>query len=823
MNIKRIIISGIYVFIIIVILSLGFLDIWLIEHLIHNQTETSTIKRVLAWGIGATILISLLSLIHYIQAKNIKLTRNNKKLLLMAENLRVLNRITRMVTSHLDVNTILTRMADALVDKYDVAIVKVFLCAGVDPNEEGNDTELPLLLKAIAWGPEMSPVIQRPTPVEPEIMRVVRSGDKVISNDIQTNDNLDSVVWSKNTDITSFAGYPLIAQNKVIGVVAIYGRSQFGEDLLEIFDLFSQHASSSVNAAFQYEKSVEHAKSVELLNAELLSAKKELEYENNRAEEANRLKTEFLANMSHELRTPLNSIIGFSEILQDETFGELNEKQARYVGNILSSGRHLLNLINDILDLSKVEAGKMELYPEEFQVRASIEEITSIIKDSANKKNIALTVNLDEEVSTISADQKRFKQIMYNLFSNAIKFTEEGGKVDITGSIIQGKRKSDRFNLLQISITDTGIGIASEDYPKIFAEFQQVDGSHARKQEGTGLGLALTKKLVKLHGGEIWFKSKVGEGSTFAFTMPLNVSQYTDEQGVETEEVIGGRRESDKLPTSKGESHLPSILIVEDDKNASEILAHTLRQADYHPILAFDGKEAIEKAQTFQPFAITLDIMLPNMNGWQVLQALKSDAKTCDIPVIIISMVEQKGYGFSLGAADYLVKPIEKKQLIQRLAFLKAGKNETKVLLVDGDVDTLETLEGIIGPNGYTLIKAQSGKEGIAQALKHTPDLVFLNLMMPDVTGFDVIEQLRNAPTLKDVPVIILTDKDLTDGELKRLSGNIVRIAQKSSLPKIDLLRDIKQAIQLKLCTHECGRFLVLHASTGLSQNNLDC
>jgi len=802
MSIERIITSGIYVFILIIILSLGFLDIWLIEHLIYNPNGTSTLNRILAWGIGAVGLISLLSLIHYIQARNIKLTRSNKKLLLMTENLRVLNQITRKVTSRLDVEAVLTRMADTLVDKYGVAIAKVFLTETESKNIVLNlayadlkQSEESLELKAIAWGAEMKPVIQRPKSVESEVMSVARSGGKVISNDIQTNGNYDSVVWSKNTEITSFAGYPLIAQNKVIGVVAIYGKSEFGEDLLEIFDLFSQHASSSVNAALQYEKSVEHAKNVERLNAELLSAKENLEYENSRAEEANRLKTEFLANMSHELRTPLNSIIGFSEILQDETFGELNKKQARYIGNILSSGKHLLNLINDILDLSKVEAGKMELYPEEFQVSASIEDITSIIRDSANKRNITLTVNLSEEVGTISADQKRFKQIMYNLFSNAIKFIEESGKVDITGKVIQGRRKSDRSDLLQISVMDTGIGIAPEDYPKIFAEFQQADGSHARKQEGTGLGLALTKKMVGLHGGEIWFKSKLGEGSTFTFTMPLNPSQCTDERDTDEGETVETLSEGEE--SCEGESCLPSVLIVEDDKNASEILAHILKRADYHPILAFDGKEAIEKAQKFQPFAITLDIMLPEMNGWQVLQKLKSHSKTSDIPVIIISMIEQKGYGFSLGAADYLVKPPEKDQLIRRLAFLKAKKSETKVLLVDDDLDTLEMLEGIIEPHGYTLVKAQSGEEGIAQANKHMPDLVFLDLMMPDVTGFDVIEQLRNTPTLKDVPVIILTDKDLTDEELKRLSGNIVRIAQKRSLAKIDLLRDVKQAIQL--------------------------
>ena len=550
MNLKRIITSGIYVFIIVVIVSLGFLDIWFIENLIFNENGTNTLRRVLAWGIGATVLVSLLSLIHYIQAKNIKLTRNNKKLLLMTENLRVLNQITRKVTSHLDVNTILTRMADALVNRYGVAIAKVFLTVGenlcIPQNAESFE------LKAIAWDPDMKPVVQHPMSVEPEIMNIIRSGAKIISNDIQTNDKFDNVVWGKNTEITSFAGYPLTTQNRVIGVLAIYGKSEFEEDLLEIFDLFSQHASVAVNAASQYEKSVEHARDVELLNVELLSAKENLEYEKVRAEEANRLKTEFLANMSHELRTPLNSIIGFSEILQDETFGEINEKQARYVGNILSSGRHLLNLINDILDLSKVEAGKMQLHPEILQINANIEEIIGVISDSADKKNITLTVSLGEEVDTISADQKRFKQIMYNLLSNAIKFTEEDGRVDIRGEVIQGKRRGDRSDLLQVSVADTGIGIAPEDYPKIFAQFQQVDGSYARRQEGTGLGLALTKKLVELHEGEIWFESKVGKGSTFTFAMPLNLSHSADEQ--ETGESPSERMEvqGEKQETAPG-------------------------------------------------------------------------------------------------------------------------------------------------------------------------------------------------------------------------------------------------------------------------------
>jgi len=432
-------------------------------------------------------------------------------------------------------------MADALVDRYNVAIAKVFLIRFPSVYTDGKQITVgenpcaPLneecfKLKAIAWNPDVKPVIQRPISVEPEIIHIAQSGTKIISNDIQTDDKFDGVIWSKNTEISAFAGYPLTTQNRVIGVLAVYGKSEFGEDLFEIFDLFSQHASVAVNAAFQYEKSVEHARDVELLNIELLSAKEKLEYEKVRAEEANRLKTEFLANMSHELRTPLNSIIGFSDILQDETFGDINEKQSQYVGNILSSGKHLLNLINDILDLSKVEAGKMQLSPEEFPISQNIEEIINVISDLADKKNITLTVNLSEKVNTIFADQKRFKQIMYNLLSNAVKFTEEGGKVDITGEVIPGKRRSDKSDLLQISVADTGIGIATEDYPKIFAQFQQVDGSYARKQEGTGLGLALTKKLVEIHGGEIWFESRLGESSTFTFTMPMKLPQPIDEK-----------------------------------------------------------------------------------------------------------------------------------------------------------------------------------------------------------------------------------------------------------------------------------------------------
>ena len=500
-------------------------------------------------------------------------------------------------------------------------------------------------------------------------------------------------------------------------------------------------------------------------------------------EHANKMKSEFLANMSHELRTPLNAIIGFAEVLRDKISGELNEDQIDYVKDIHSSGIHLLQMINDILDLSKIEAGRMELQYETFAIREAVEDVYTILKGLAGKKHLELKTIILTDVITVEADRVKFKQILYNLLSNAIKFTPEQGSIIVEASVTD--------DTLQVSVSDTGIGMKPEDQEKVFKEFWQADGSFARKYEGTGLGLALTKRIVEMHGGKLWFESEFGKGSIFYFALPLK-AQKKRPKSKETEV-----KPSKLISTT--EKPARTVLVVEDDRMAADIITLYLTNAGYNVIVATDGEEAIKKANEFQPFLITLDIMLPKKDGWDVLSELKNSRDTANIPVIIISIVDNKGLGYSLGAAEYLIKPIDRNKLIDSVnACIPAEKNKyLKILVIDDDEKAVKFMSAILENAGFEVFRAYSGKAGIKLAMDCNPDLIILDLMMPDVSGFDVIETLRKHPKAKGIPIIVCSAKDITPEDKKVLNGNILAIVQKSTHTKEDLLAAIKKIEQL--------------------------
>ncbi len=519
---------------------------------------------------------------------------------------------------------------------------------------------------------------------------------------------------------------------------------------------------------------------------ELKKGKLAMEQKNREVTKANRTKSEFLANMSHELRTPLNSIIGFSEVLEDQTFGELNVKQKKYVNNIRTSGVLLLQLINDILDLSKVESGKMELNYEEFSLPDAIKESHIIMKTQMDKKNISYKMEVDEQLSFIKADRKKFKQIMHNILSNAVKFTPAGGKIAVTA------KRADEF--VEISVKDTGIGIKPEDQERIFDEFQQIDSKASREYEGTGLGLSLTRRFVVLHGGEICVESKPGKGSTFAFTIPLKLKEKSSE--VKSLPL----KNSDEIK-EKREGSL--ILVVEDDPRSGELLQLFLKQKGYQTATAVNGYEAVKKAKELRPLAITLDINLPGKDGWAVLTELKQMHETKDIPVIIISILEDRERGFHLGAVDFLIKPINKRDLLRALE--NCGISSTSgegtiinVLIVDDDPKTAELVSATLEAEGYHTQKAFGGQEGIDFALANEQDLIILDLMMPEVDGFTVVDELKKHNITKDVPIIILTARNITKEDIERLRGKVLSIAQKGRFSKEDLLKDIKKIEKIR-------------------------
>ena len=549
-----------------------------------------------------------------------------------------------------------------------------------------------------------------------------------------------------------------------------------------------------------YLKSALEKKTGELeeLNANLekkvLQRTDELEKTNKELERMNQLKGRFIANISHELRTPLNSILGFSDVLMEKTFGQLNENQGRYIKNIHSAGKHLLELINNVLDIAKIEAGKHEMIYETFRVNDLIGDVLNIMSTFADTKSIRTDVHIGEKVDLITGDRVKIKQVLYNLLANAIKFTTEGGKVEIRVSYADdtNRRLSSgpgaKGDYLEFSVSDTGVGIGPEDKERIFDEFEQVDSTLSREWGGAGLGLALSKKLVELHGGTISVESSLGTGSTFTFTIP--VASPVETTTPEEPEAI-----SLNFPWMKEEA--PLILVVEDDPATAELLTLHLTQAGYKVAHAFNGEEAIQKAMSMRPFAITLDVMLPKKDGWEVLQALKSDHATSEIPVIIHSIVDNKELAFALGASDYLMKPLDKSALLHKLDELNLNRGKisspTSILVIESEETVTDYFKEILEPQGFLIHTASNGKRGIELAHALRPSLILMDFVLPDMLSFDLIKELKEDPYTKNVPIFILTERDISVEDRMTLMGKIERIVRRHAFDAKELIDHIKE------------------------------
>jgi Amt family ammonium transporter len=504
------------------------------------------------------------------------------------------------------------------------------------------------------------------------------------------------------------------------------------------------------------------------------------------ARAANQAKSRFLANMSHELRTPLNSIIGYSELILNGVYGDIPQGQRDRLERVNANGKHLLSLINDVLDLSKIEAGKIEIYIEEFQVEEMLDNVLQATVGLIEEKNNTLQVELGPNLGVMRADLTKVRQIMFNLLSNASKFTE-GGTITVSAH----RDVYDDRDFVEFSVADTGIGMSPDQVDKIFGEFTQADASTTRRYGGTGLGLAITQRFCEIMGGDIFVESEVGVGSVFTVRLPLEVEPVMVTGVGEHAEIEVG---VNQLPP---DDTYGTVLVIDDDPEARDLLATHLQNVKYHVITAASGQEGIEKAREIQPDIITLDVMMPGMDGWAVLSRLKEDPILATIPVIIVTIAGDRSIGFALGASDYLLKPIEVDRLRDSIEgqLPSYTERDIDVLVVDDDPQVRDMMHGLLESQGWSMTEAENGQVALARLSESRPDIILLDLMMPEMDGFEFLNRLRRVKEWRTIPVIVITAKTLSPEDRRRLNGYVEQVIQKGDFSREDLLQQVQMLV----------------------------
>ncbi|MDQ6883308.1 MAG: response regulator [Candidatus Dormibacteraeota bacterium] len=503
----------------------------------------------------------------------------------------------------------------------------------------------------------------------------------------------------------------------------------------------------------------------------------ELQTANQELARANKLKSEFLANVSHELRTPLSAIIGFSQILLDGIDGPVNSEQQEDIQQVNRSGQSLLNLINQILDLSKIEAGKMELIPERLELPGLVNSVLDSIRPLAAEKGLKIETRIPLNLPAVEADPVRLKQILINLLSNAVKFTDRG-HIEVFA------QSSGR--MVRIAVKDTGIGISPESQKVIFEEFVQGDGSSTRRHGGTGLGLSIVRRLVEMHGGAITVVSEPGLGSTFLFTVPAWAAAPAA--------LTPALR---PRATSRSTRALPGdvILVVDDDASVRQLIARHLEQDGWKTVQAANAAEAVQLAHKARPVLMTLDVMMPDASGWWVLEKLREDPETAGLPVLVVTIVEDQRMVFALGASDYLAKPYDRAVLVEKVHHLLPQLNGKRVLIVDDDPEARTLLAKIMSEEGAEVELAVDGNQAMARIQQAPPDLVLLDLMMPGMSGFETVARMRALPLAAQIPVIIVSAKELTAEDMLTLNGHIQRFIAKGTIEPAGLTAAVRQVL----------------------------
>lgn len=567
---------------------------------------------------------------------------------------------------------------------------------------------------------------------------------------------------------------PLISGEMTIGVLYVFSKeiNQFGAEQVQLIESLATQAAISVENAKLYQQVRRHAAELE---AKIAERTQELIEANEKLEAASRHKSAFLASMSHELRTPMNAIIGFTRLVMRRSRDQLPPKQYENLQKIQVSADHLLALINDILDLSKIEAGRLDLHPSKFDLRQLAEECLRAIEPIVAHDKIALTQSVAEGLPIMWGDREKAKQILLNLLGNAAKFTKEGSIDIIIDAPMNG--------MVSIDVADTGIGIPEHALQMIFDEFQQVDSSVTRQYGGTGLGLSISHHLAGLMGGRIGVTSTEGEGSIFTVTLPVR----------QPDESAGEGRLEEGAASAVTAANGKVVLAIDDDPDAIYLLRETLADEGYHVVAAVDADDGIEKAQAIKPFAITLDIIMPEKDGWQTLQELKANAVTRDIPVIMLTVVDQRNIGYRLGVFDYLMKPFGRQDILSVLDRIIAP--HTHLLVVDDDPNIRDLVQQLLDDETYKLDFAEDGREALQKIAEHLPEVILLDLLMPGLDGFEVIEALDENPAYRNIQVIVLTAKSLTREDRIILDRRVHAVIEKRGIERDLLINELRSAL----------------------------
>lgn len=704
---------------------------------IQITANASDIRRLMAMAGQAAVAILNIRLLD-------ETTRRATQLATAAE-------IAREASSTLEVDTLLNTAVNLVRDRFGYYHASIFLTEGLNAYVKASTGEAG---RQLVENRHTLPV-QQGTSI---IGNVIFTGEPLVVNDVTADPTHRPHPLLPDT--RAELGIPLKIGHRIIGALDVQSTevNAFSQEDIAVLQILVD----------QIAVAVDNARSFEVAQ----TAVEEMR-------EVDRLKSEFLANMSHELRTPLNSIIGFSRVILKGIDGPINDLQQQDLESIHNSGQHLLDLINNILDLSKIEAGKMELSIEEVSLKDIVNSTVSTARGLIKEKDIKLLDETPDELPIVLADRTRLRQVLLNLLQNATKFILEGHIKVFYDTVIDEETGA---QLAQIRVEDTGIGISKEDQDKLFQRFSQVDSSLTRKVGGSGLGLSITQHLIEMQGGKIWLESVENEGSTFYFTIPI-VGDTPEIE--ETEEEIP---EDSKI-----------VVSIDDDEKIINLYRRYLGSHGFQVVPITDPTKALEQIKQIKPHAITVDIMMPNKDGWQVIGEIKSDPETKDIPIIICSIVEDKDKGFSLGASDYLVKPILEDEMVKAIKRLQpnGSKKVQEILIIDDDPDVFQLVERSLQSAGevYNFRYASGGIKGLEEIKNKAPDAVILDLFMPDLDGFSVLETMKGDAGMKEIPIIILTSVELQETERELLKNYKQELLKKDALKPEELKACIDRAM----------------------------